>query len=136
MSSPNAQYRIFHPDQMRSHERGGGARTTPMVLPAMGDTTFINGITEFAAGAQIAFHSHNCPESVMVLSGHASLDIDGESHELKQYDTTFIPANIPHRFRNLSDSEPMKILWTYARTDATRTIVATGETHPITAEHA
>lgn len=29
----------------------------------------------------------------------------------------------------------MKILWIYARTDATRTLVETGETRPVLAEH-
>ena len=72
----------------------------------------------------------------MLLSGHASLDIDGESFELRPLDTTFISPNVPHRFRNLSDSEPMKILWIYARPDATRTLVETGETRPVAAEHA
>jgi quercetin dioxygenase-like cupin family protein len=63
------------------------------------------------------------------------LDIDGEVHELKPYDTTFIPPNVSHRFRNRSDTEPMKILWTYASVNATRTLTDSGETRPITAEH-
>ena len=51
-------------------------------------------------------------------------------------DTTFIPPNVPHRFRNKSDTEPMKILWIYASVNATRTLVETGETRPVAAEHA
>jgi quercetin dioxygenase-like cupin family protein len=71
----------------------------------------------------------------MLLTGHAFLDIDGEVHELKPHDTTFIPPNVPHRFRNKSDTEPMKIFWTYASVNATRTLTESGETRPITAEH-
>ena len=127
---------VLRPDSIKSHDRGGGARTTPLVMPACGATGFINGITEFAPAAKIAFHSHNCEESVMLLEGHAVLDIEGqESCELKPLDTTWIPPNLPHRFRNLSDTQPMKILWIYASVNATRTVTESGETRPIAAEH-
>jgi quercetin dioxygenase-like cupin family protein len=131
-----AKHCVLRPDQIKSHDRGGGARTTPLVLPSVGATTFINGITEFAPGTKIPFHSHNCEESVVLLEGHAYMDINGEVHELKPLDTTFIPPNVPHRFRNKSDTEPMKILWIYASVNATRTLVDTGETRPVAAEHA
>ena len=130
-----AKYAVLRPDQIKSHDRGGGARTTPLVLPSVGASTFINGITEFSGGTAIPFHSHNCEESVVLLSGHAYLDIDGEVQELKPLDTTFIPPNVPHRFRNMSDTEPMKILWIYASVNATRTLMDTGETRPVAAEH-
>ena len=126
---------IFRPDEIEAHERGGGARTNPLVNRASGTTSFINGITIFRPGAAIPLHSHNCEESVMLLEGHAIAEIDGERHALKPQDTTFIPAGLPHRFLNASDTEPMKILWIYARVDATRTIVATGDTRTIDAEH-
>ncbi|KAF1018141.1 MAG: hypothetical protein GAK30_03799 [Paracidovorax wautersii] len=42
---------------------------------------------------------------------------------------------MPHRFRNASETESMKILWIYGSADATRTLVETGETRPIAAEH-
>jgi quercetin dioxygenase-like cupin family protein len=126
---------VLKPDEIRSHDRGGGAKTTPLVSPAIGAQGFINGITEFGPGAAIPFHSHNCEESVMLLEGDAMLDIQGEEHRLKPLDTTWIPPNIPHRFRNLSASAPMKILWIYARTDATRTLTDTGETRFVSAEH-
>jgi quercetin dioxygenase-like cupin family protein len=127
---------VLRPDQIKSHDRGGGAKTTPLVLPKIGATGFINGITEFAGGAEIAFHSHNCEESVVLLEGNAWLDINGEAIELKPLDTTWIPPNIAHRFRNMSADQPMKILWTYASTQATRTLVDSGETRLVAAEHA
>jgi len=128
------KFAVFRPNELQAHDRGGGARTIPLVSPQVG-ATFINGITEFDGGAAIPFHSHNCPESVMLLSGRAALEVEGGSHELKPYDTTFIAPNTPHRFRNLSDSEPMRILWIYARADATRTLLETGQTRPVALEH-
>lgn len=127
---------ILRPDEIRARERGGGARTIPLVSRASGTTSFINGITEFQPGAAIPLHHHNCEESVMLLEGNAIAEIDGERHTLKPLDTTFIPANLPHRFINASETEPMKILWIYAAVDATRTIVETGDTRSIDEEHA
>jgi quercetin dioxygenase-like cupin family protein len=126
---------VLKPDQIKSHDRGGGARTIPLVSPALGAQQFINGITEFGPGAKIPFHSHNCEESVMLLAGRAVMDCEGQEYELKPFDTTWIPPNVSHRFRNLSDTEPMKILWIYASPKATRTLTDSGETRFVAAEH-
>lgn len=126
---------VLRPAELQSHERGGGASTIPLVTPAVGSTGFINGITTFAPGAAIPFHSHNCEESVMLLEGEAMLDIYGESIPIQPLDTTWVPANVSHRFRNLSADRPVKIFWTYARADATRTLTETGATNFVAAEH-
>lgn len=132
----NRKAAVLRPSEIKTHDRGGGASTTPLVGPSVGATAFINGITSFAPGTKIPFHSHNCEESVMLLEGDAMLDIEGdESVRLKPLDTTWLPPNLSHRFRNLSDTQPMKILWIYARLDATRTITETGVTHYVSAEH-
>ena len=135
-TSTPLQPRVLRPSKIKSHDRGGGARTTPLVSPAIGAQGFINGITEFAPGAAIPFHSHNCEESVVLLEGLAMLDIDGKEYPVQPFETTWIPPNLSHRFRNLSDTLPMKILWIYASTQATRTVTETGETRPVSAEHA
>lgn len=136
MNTSTSQPAIFRPDEIKSHERGGGARTIPLVNRASGTTSFINGITIFEPGAAIPLHKHNCEESVMLLEGNAIVEVDGDRHELKAHDTTFIPAGLPHRFVNASATERMKILWIYASVDATRTIVETGDTRSIDAEQA
>jgi len=133
--SQNKKAVVLRPSEIQSHDRGGGASTIPMVTPSVGSTSFINGITTFAPGAEIPFHSHNCEESVMLLEGEAMLDINGESIPIQPLDTTWVPANISHRFRNLSATRPMKIFWTYARADATRTLTETGATNFVSAEH-
>jgi len=125
---------VLRPSKLKSHDRGGGASTTPLVTPLVGSTSLINGITTFGPGAEIPFHSHNCEESVMLLKGEAMLDIYGESIPLQPLDTTWVPANVSHRFRNTSASRSMKIFWTYARLDATRTLTDTGETNLVAAE--
>lgn len=129
------QPRVLRPSEIKAHDRGGGARTTPLVGPAIGAQGFLNGITEFGPGAAIPFHSHNCEESVVLLEGEAVLDIGGQEYPVKPFETTWIPPNVPHRFRNVSATQGMKILWIYASPQATRTLTETGETRPIAAEH-
>jgi quercetin dioxygenase-like cupin family protein len=131
-----AKAAVLRPSSIKSHDRGGGASTIPLVGPSIGAAAFINGITSFSPGTKIPFHSHNCEESVMLLEGEAMLDIEGqESVQLQPLDTTWLPPNLSHRFRNLSDTQPMKILWIYARPDATRTLTETGVTNFVSAEH-
>ena len=137
MTSPDPRKAaVLRPSEIKTHDRGGGASTTPLVGPSVGATAFINGITTFAPGTKIPFHSHNCEESVMLLEGEAMLDIeDQESVRLQPLDTTWLPPNLSHRFRNLSDTQPMKILWIYANVNATRTLTSSGVTNPVSAEH-
>lgn len=125
---------IFRPKELKTNDRGGGARTTPLVTRKCGSTSMINGITAFDPGAAIGLHKHNCEESVMVIEGQAIAEIDGVQHQLDTNDTTWIPANVPHRFINPT-GKPMRILWIYASVDATRTMIATGEERAIDAEH-
>lgn len=127
--------RIFRPSTIPARERGGGARTIPLVMRASGSTSFLSGITSFAPGASIPLHFHNCEESVFLLEGRAIAEIDGVAHGVAAGDMSFIPAEVPHRFINASTSEEMRILWTYASVEATRTIVATGDTRRIEDEH-
>lgn len=134
MTQPSTQAAILRPSEVTPHDRGGGARTTPLVTRRCGSTSLINGITSFDGGAEIPLHSHNCEESVMVLEGRAIAVVDGVEHELASHDTTWIPAGVPHCFRNASSTERMSIFWTYASIDATRTIIATGDTRSIDAE--
>jgi hypothetical protein len=74
-------------------------------------------------------------ESVMVVQGDAIVDIDGVRTHLHTFDTTLVPANIAHYFENASDTAPMRILWTYASVEATRTLVQPGTSSRIDAEH-
>ena len=126
---------LLRPESLASHDRGGGARTIPLVSKSVGTTSFITGYTTFEGGVEIPFHSHNVQESVVLMEGEAIMDIDGLEYRLKPHDVTFIPPNVVHRFRNVSKTQPMKILWIYATPEATRTLTATGVTNPVSAEH-
>jgi putative monooxygenase len=130
-----AKARILHPSECTSRERDGGARTIPLINALVGSEKTLSGITEFDPGAAIALHFHNCEETVVVLSGEGIAEIDGEQFAVRPLDTSWIPAGVPHRFRNVSTTEKMQIYWTYSSLDADRTIVATGITTRIDVEH-
>jgi quercetin dioxygenase-like cupin family protein/heme-degrading monooxygenase HmoA len=127
---------VLRPDELPATDRGGGARTIPLVTGARGATTFLNGITEFEPAAAIAHHRHNVAESVVILAGEAIVDIDGKRTRLRAHDATFVQAGIPHHFENASATEPMRILWTYGSPEATRTLLDSGQEQRIDAEHA
>ncbi|PQO22071.1 cupin domain-containing protein [Rhodobacteraceae bacterium WD3A24] len=126
---------ILKPDMLPVNDRGNGVRTIPLVTRSCGSTSVINGITEFDPGAKVGMHFHNCEESVMILEGEAVAEIDGERIPLKAGDTTWLPANLPHRFLN-EGTDVMRIFWTYADINATRTMVETGVEQSIDEEHA
>lgn len=126
---------VLHPASLPVVERGGGARTIPLVTEELGTRELLNGITTFKPGAAIPWHKHNCEESVMVLEGSAVFEMSGSEHRLTRMDTTWIPAGIPHRFRNESDRDELTIFWTYASVNADRTIIETGQTRSIAEEH-
>jgi quercetin dioxygenase-like cupin family protein len=110
--------------------RTGGVTTTALVTRDLGATAFLTGITELPPGGSIPLHTHNCEESVTVLSGRGAFEWDGGSAEMSSMDTTLVPAGLPHRFLNPT-SAPLRIFWVYGSANATRTIVDTGETFPV-----
>jgi mannose-6-phosphate isomerase-like protein (cupin superfamily) len=125
---------VLTPAELPVKDRGGGIVTTPLVTAGRGSTAMLIGITRIGPGAAVPLHTHNCEECVIVLSGSGTAHIDGVDHPVTVNDTSWIPAGIPHCFRNTSTIEEMAIFWTYASIDATRTIVATGVTTRIDEE--
>lgn len=90
-----------------------------MIMPEMGPKTISVGLATFEPSEGLPCHVHNVEESVTILKGEAYCEVAGERTFLEAYDTSFIPANIPHRFYNASDSEELIILWAYSQIDDT-----------------
>jgi mannose-6-phosphate isomerase-like protein (cupin superfamily) len=126
---------LLRPDELPSVDRGGGNRTIPLVTRATGSGQMLTGMTMIGPGSAIPMHFHNCEETVLVLEGSGFAEVGDEVYPVGPMDTTWIPPNVPHRFRNGSSEVPLKIFWVYASVDATRTLVATGEERPVSAEH-
>jgi quercetin dioxygenase-like cupin family protein len=119
---------ILKIDSVNVLERGGGIKTWPLIVHQLAPhARFTTGMSAFPKGQGAPMHSHNCDEQVTMLEGVGEVEIDGKVTPLKQYDTTYIPANKPHCFRNTGET-PMRILWVYAASKVTRTFTATGQT--------
>ncbi len=125
----------LRPDELPSVDRGGGNRTIPLVTRATGSQQMLTGMTMIGPGSAIPWHYHDCEETVLVLEGEGFAEIGDECLPVRAMDVTWIPPNLPHRFRNGSTEKQLKIMWVYASVDATRTMVETGETRPVSAEH-
>ena len=119
--------KIIRITQVKSIDRGPGVKGIPLVTREMGAQHISTGITEFEDGAEIALHYHNCEEQIVIIEGNAIAEINGVYHSLSTFDSTFVPAETPHRFMNRS-GRIMKFLWIYGSADVKRTLVATGET--------
>jgi HTH-type transcriptional regulator, repressor for puuD len=125
---PTAPSLLIHPDEVTRFDRGGGVATLPYVGKWNSRTASITtGQTVFQPGNGLPLHSHNVEESVLILEGEATAEIDGEAFDLEAGDATWVPAGVPHRFLNRGEGV-MRIYWVYGGRDVTRTITATGET--------
>ena len=109
-------------------DRGNGVVTIPFVgrwNTAVNRVT--TGMTVFSSGTGIPLHSHNVEESVLVFEGEATAVIGDDEFDLVAGQATWVPAGVPHCFRNRGEGS-MTIYWVYGGRDVTRTITATGET--------
>lgn len=117
-------------DAITPFARGDGVETRLMVGKRTAEgAPFTTGTTAFPAGSAAPLHSHNCSEQVTILEGQAEALVGGELIELGPMDTTFVPADVPHYFRNTGTGK-LVILWIYGARDVTRTFTETGETVP------
>lgn len=131
----SARVHVIRAGDVRAVNRSRGVRTKHLVTSAHHETRFVNGITELEAGAAVPLHFHNCDESVVVLRGLATFDVEGETYELLPDDATLVPAGVVHRFAN-PGSGVVRLLFIYGSALATRTMADSGETVEIGSPHA
>ncbi|MFN8532916.1 MAG: cupin domain-containing protein [Dehalococcoidia bacterium] len=118
---------LFLIEQVEVIDRGAGIASVPLVGGEVGATNLSTGMTLIPPGGAIPFHTHNVEESVVLLEGIADVEVGGQTFRLNQYDTTYMPAGIPHRFKNVGDTT-MRILWIYPSIQTSRTLLDSGQT--------
>lgn len=90
---------------------------------------FSSGATVFPAGSAAPLPSHKCAEQVTVLEGQAEVRVGAEMVKLGPMESSFVPADMLHSFRNCGLGR-LVILWINGARDVTRTFTGTGETVP------
>ena len=115
-------------------QRGGGVKTRQMVTPACGATGLISGFTTIPPNQGIPKHYHNCEETVLVIEGSAIVETDEGVLTAMAGDVVWQAQGVPHRFVNASNNHALRIYWTYASSNATRTLVESGETASVLTE--
>ena len=81
------------------------------------------GIVTFAPGAVLPYHSHIFTESVTLLSGSITLEVEGRSYTLGNRDNGVIPPGLAHASRNVSSAESAVLHIAMATDAPSRTLV-------------
>jgi HTH-type transcriptional repressor of puuD len=119
---------VMRPEEIERFDRGNGVATIPFVGKwNAAENRVTTGMTVFSPGTGIPLHSHNVEETVLIYQGEATAVIGDEEFDLVAGQATWVPAGIPHCFRNRGEGT-MTIYWVYGGRDVTRTVTATGET--------
>jgi 2-keto-3-deoxy-L-rhamnonate aldolase RhmA/quercetin dioxygenase-like cupin family protein len=103
-------------------EIGRGVIFECLVGKPQGARGLTTGLVTIAPGAQLDYHTHTYSEAVTLLSGAATLEVEGRRYALGVLDNVVIPRDLPHAAVNAS-AQPA-VLHVAMATDApARTLV-------------
>jgi len=105
-----------------AYELTRGAWFRDLFAKRLGSTGICGGYGKFAKGSSLPCHTHAYDESITILTGAATCQVQGSRYEMAGIQTAFVPQGKPHRFLNSGDAE-MEMLWVYAGDEPDRTIV-------------
>jgi len=104
------------------YELSPGAHFRDLFAGRFGTVGVCGGYGKFQPGASLPCHIHQRDESITIVEGRATCQVQGNRYQLSGCDTAFVPEGLPHRFINQSD-DPMAMIWVYASTEPERTLV-------------
>ena len=81
------------------------------------------GFVTFAPSAHLPYHAHTFSESITLLRGTATVEVEGRCYTLKKMDNVVVPAGLAHAARNVSATEPAVFHIAMASDSPTRTLV-------------
>ncbi len=87
----------------------GDTHFTSLATPSRGTTTTAVWQVEIAPGGPATPHSLTCEEVFVVLTGTASVDLDGEHQVATTGDAIVVPADVRFALSN-GGSEPLRLL--------------------------
>lgn len=81
------------------------------------------GIVHFSPGAVLPCHTHAFTESITLLEGTVTFEVEGRCYALKRLDNVVVPAGLAHMARNTSPSSPARLHVALASETPSRTLV-------------
>jgi quercetin dioxygenase-like cupin family protein len=87
---------------------------------------FSTALATFAPGATLPYHIHEYSEASTVVSGTASVLVEGRSYLLRPRDCIHIPKGVPHSAVNLSSDAELVLLVGFGSSTPARELVGGG----------
>ncbi len=81
------------------------------------------GVVTFAPGARLPYHRHTFGESITLLAGSATVEVEGRVHHLDALDNVTVPRGLAHAVVNTSTSEPAVLHVALASAEPSRELV-------------
>jgi 2-keto-3-deoxy-L-rhamnonate aldolase RhmA/quercetin dioxygenase-like cupin family protein len=81
------------------------------------------GIVTFAPEAVLPYHTHPFSESVTLLQGQATMEVEGRCYRLRPLDNVTIPRGVAHSVVNTSPGQPAVLHIAMASDTPSRTLV-------------
>ncbi len=104
-------------------ELAGGVSFIFFATAAAGAIGFSTGLARFAPGAPLAYHTHECGESITLLQGQCEIAVEGRTYLLSPFDSIHIPTGLAHAVKNLDCSGEMLAHVAFSSATVTRTLV-------------
>lgn len=119
----NCPEAIVRFDQAPVYELAAGAFFRDLFARGLGSRGICGGYGRFEAGSSLPCHIHEYDESITIVEGEATCQVQGREYALSGCDTAFVPRRRPHRFINQFNSA-MAMIWVYAGDEPDREIIS------------
>jgi 2-keto-3-deoxy-L-rhamnonate aldolase RhmA/quercetin dioxygenase-like cupin family protein len=104
-------------------ELASGVTFESLVGAQVGARNLTTGIVTFAPGARLPTHRHTFGESITLLSGIATVEVEGRMYQLEPLDNVTVPAGLAHAAVNRGNQQPARFHIALASDQPTRELV-------------
>jgi len=91
-------------------EGAKGVKVRVIFGPADDAPTFAMRAFDFEPGGNTPYHSHPFEHEVIVLQGRVAVVTEDGDSPVAAGDTVLMPSDQTHQFKNLSDTEPARLI--------------------------
>jgi len=111
---------ITHVYAASSLELARGISLVEFASSKRGAIGFSTGLARVAPGAELAYHYHECSESITVLAGECEVAVEGRTYVLHPYDSLHVPKRVAHTVKNLDGSSDLAVHTAFSSSSVTR----------------